>query len=199
MQANLGAKNHATVMPDANREATVNAIVGAAFGAAGQRCMALSTVIFVGDSADWLPDLVDRARALRMGSGLDPATDVGPMISVDALRRAEQLIQAGTVSRCCLLAHYVLLESENVRTYHHRSCLDSTLLMHCLGVDDGAQLLLDGRGCSVPSPFEKGNFLGPTILLGVDASNRAYREEIFGPVLVCLQVDTLDQVTPSTP
>lgn len=77
--------------------------------------------------------------------------------------------------------------------------LDSILLMHCLGVDDGAQLLLDGRGCSVPSPFEKGNFLGPTILLGVDASNRAYREEIFGPVLVCLQVDTLDQVTPSTP
>jgi malonate-semialdehyde dehydrogenase (acetylating)/methylmalonate-semialdehyde dehydrogenase len=71
--------------------------------------------------------------------------------------------------------------------------------MHCCsGVDDGAQLLLDGRGCSVPAPFEKGNFLGPTILLlpGGDASstNRAYREEIFGPVLVCLQVDTLDQV-----
>jgi malonate-semialdehyde dehydrogenase (acetylating)/methylmalonate-semialdehyde dehydrogenase len=71
--------------------------------------------------------------------------------------------------------------------------------MHCSGVDDGAQLLLDGRGCSVPAPFERGNFLGPTILLlpRGDASNtnRAYREEIFGPVLVCLQVDTLDQVT----
>lgn len=70
--------------------------------------------------------------------------------------------------------------------------------MHCVGVDDGGQLLLDGRGCSVPAPFEKGNFLGPTILLlsGADASsNRAYLEEIFGPVLVCMQLDTLEQVT----
>eukprot|EP01036_Dinobryon_divergens_P031763 gene31762-41227_t len=77
VQANLGAKNHATVLPDADREQTVNAIVGAAFGAAGQRCMALSTVIFVGASKDWLPDIVEKARKLNVGSGFDPTTDIG--------------------------------------------------------------------------------------------------------------------------
>lgn len=123
VQANLGAKNHATVMPDATREATVNAIVGAAFGAAGQRCMALSTVIFVGESADWLPDLVERARTLRLGSGLDPATDIGPLISVDALRRAEQLIQAG---RCCLITIHVMLDKSEYSPLSIVPRLDST-------------------------------------------------------------------------
>ena len=60
------------------------------------------------------------------------------------------------------------------------------------GVDDGAKLLLDGRNCKVPAGFEKGNFVGPSILYGVDEKNRAYTEEIFGPVLVCLSVDTLE-------
>ena len=110
-------------MPDATREATVNAIVGAAFGAAGQRCMALSTVIFVGESADWLPDLVERARTLRLGSGLDPATDIGPLISVDALRRAEQLIQAG---RCCLITIHVMLDNTEYSPLSIVPRLDST-------------------------------------------------------------------------
>jgi malonate-semialdehyde dehydrogenase (acetylating)/methylmalonate-semialdehyde dehydrogenase len=69
VQSNLGAKNHATVLPDADKEATLNALCGAAFGAAGQRCMALSTVIFVGESKEWIPELVERARKLRVGAG----------------------------------------------------------------------------------------------------------------------------------
>lgn len=64
-----GAKNHGVVMPDANKENTLNQLVGAAFGAAGQRCMALSTAIFVGESREWLPELVERSRSLRVNAG----------------------------------------------------------------------------------------------------------------------------------
>lgn len=64
-----GAKNHGVVMPDANKENTINQLVGAAFGAAGQRCMALSTAIFVGESRDWLPELVERSKSLRVNAG----------------------------------------------------------------------------------------------------------------------------------
>jgi len=158
VQSNLGAKNHATVLPDADKQATINALIGAAFGAAGQRCMALSTVIFVGDTVSWLPEIVDRARKLVVGPGHLPTTDIGPMITVEALRRAESLIEAG--------------------------------------VEDGAQLLLDGRDPKVvcdDSKFNSGNYLGPTILHNVNSTNRAYVEEIFGPVLVTLSVNTLDE------
>lgn len=64
-----GAKNHGVVMPDANKENTINQLVGAAFGAAGQRCMALSTAIFVGESQQWLPELVERSKSLRVNAG----------------------------------------------------------------------------------------------------------------------------------
>lgn len=68
-----GAKNHGVVMPDANKENTLNQLVGAAFGAAGQRCMALSTAILVGEAQKWLPELVDRAKNLRVNAGTDCA------------------------------------------------------------------------------------------------------------------------------
>lgn len=116
--------------------------------------MALSTVIFVGESKNWLPEIVERAKKLRVGAGIDPKTEVGPLITKESKKRVEDLIQAG--------------------------------------VDDGAQLLLDGRGVVVPG-YEKGNFVGPTILYGVDGKNRAYTEEIFGPVLVALSVDTIEE------
>ena len=68
-------------MPDAQKNATLNALVGSAFGAAGQRCMALSTAVFVGESRQWIPELLERSKKLKVGSGFDPAVDVGPMIS----------------------------------------------------------------------------------------------------------------------
>jgi malonate-semialdehyde dehydrogenase (acetylating)/methylmalonate-semialdehyde dehydrogenase len=154
VQSNLGAKNHATIMPDADKESTLNALVGAAFGAAGQRCMALSTVIFVGETKEWVHELVEKAKKLRVGAGIDATTDVGPVITPESKERVEYLIKAG--------------------------------------VEDGAQLLLDGRGVKVPN-YPKGNFVGPSVLMGVDKKNRAYTEEIFGPVLVCLAVDTLEE------
>lgn len=116
--------------------------------------MALSTVIFVGESKEWLPEIIEKAKKLKVGYGLNADTDVGPLISKDSKARVERLIQEG--------------------------------------VEDGAQLLLDGRGVKVPG-YEQGNFVGPTVLYGVDKNNRAYTEEIFGPVLVCLSVDTLEE------
>lgn len=95
VQANLAAKNHGVIMPDADKDGTLNALVGAAFGAAGQRCMALSVALFVGDSAAWIPELAERAAKLRVGPGHMAETDVGPMITPQALARAEALIDAG--------------------------------------------------------------------------------------------------------
>lgn len=154
VQSNLGAKNHATVMPDADRESAVNAIVGAGFGAAGQRCMALSTVLLVGEAREWIHDIVSKASKLTVGNGLDSKTEVGPLISAESKQRVERLIEQG--------------------------------------VKDGAKLLLDGRGVKVPG-FERGNFVGPTVLMDVGDNNAAYKEEIFGPVLVVRAVDTLEE------
>ena len=154
VQSMMGAKNHAVILPDANREHTLNALAGAAFGAAGQRCMATSVAVFVGTSKDWLPDLVQRARTLKVNAGVEPGTDVGPVISMQSKARIEELIASG--------------------------------------VSEGAQLLLDGRAPIVPG-YEQGNFVGPTVFGGVKTHMRIYTQEIFGPVLVCLEVATLSE------
>jgi malonate-semialdehyde dehydrogenase (acetylating)/methylmalonate-semialdehyde dehydrogenase len=154
VQAMMGAKNHAVVLPDANREQTLNALVGAAFGAAGQRCMATSVAVMVGTTREWIPDLKALAQQLKVNAGSEPGTDVGPVISPRAKARVEALIESG--------------------------------------VAEGATLELDGRGVSVPG-FEQGNFVGPTLFSGVTTDMRIYTEEIFGPVLVVLEVETLDE------
>lgn len=150
----MGAKNHGVVMADANKEHTLNQLSGAAFGAAGQRCMALSTAVFVGEAREWIPDLVKRAQTLKVNAGHVPGTDVGPVISPQSKQRIHELIESG--------------------------------------VKEGAKLALDGRKVQV-SGYEKGNFVGPTILTDVTPAMRCYKEEIFGPVLVCLGADTLDE------
>lgn len=92
VQANLGAKNHAAVMPDCNKNHALNAISGAAFGAAGQRCMALSTLVMVGETKDWLEELADRARKLSVNGGFEEGADLGPVISPAAKKRIEDII-----------------------------------------------------------------------------------------------------------
>lgn len=154
VQSNMGAKNHGVVMPDANKEMTLNQLVGAAFGAAGQRCMALSTAVFVGEAKEWIPELVERAKKLKVNAGHEAGSDVGPLISPAAKQRVLDLVQSG--------------------------------------VDEGANLVLDGRHVDVPN-YEKGNFVGPTVLSGVKPHMKCYTEEIFGPVLVILDCDTLDE------
>ncbi|KZV38039.1 methylmalonate-semialdehyde dehydrogenase [Dorcoceras hygrometricum] len=154
VQSNMGAKNHGIVMPDANVDATLNALVAAGFGAAGQRCMALSTIVFVGGSKLWEEKLVERAKALKVNTGTDPEADLGPVISKQAKDRICKLVQSG--------------------------------------VENGARLLLDGRAIKVPG-YEQGNFIGPTILADVTADMECYKEEIFGPVLICMQADSIEQ------
>jgi malonate-semialdehyde dehydrogenase (acetylating)/methylmalonate-semialdehyde dehydrogenase len=154
VQSNMAAKNHGVVMPDCNKIATLNQLVGAAFGAAGQRCMALSTAVFVGEAQKWIPDLVALSQKLKVNAGHEPGADLGPMISPAALKHAVDLVDKG--------------------------------------VAQGAKLLLDGRHVTVPA-YPKGNFMGPTILANVTTDMDCYKEEIFGPVLVCLNVKTLDE------
>jgi len=154
VQANLGAKNHGVIMPDANKDNTLTQLVGAAFGAAGQRCMALTTAVFVGESKKWIPELVERARKLKVNAGHVADADLGPVISPEAKDRILNLIQSG--------------------------------------VKDGCTLPLDGRKIVVKG-YEKGNFVGPTILSDVKPNMECYKEEIFGPVLCVLTTDTLDE------
>lgn len=95
VQCMMGAKNHAIVLPDAHKEQTLNAIAGAAFGAAGQRCMALPVVVLVGEAQRWIPELVAKAKTLKINAGTEPGTDVGPLISCAARERVESLIERG--------------------------------------------------------------------------------------------------------
>ncbi len=95
VQCMMGAKNHAIVMPDANKEQSLNALAGAAFGAAGQRCMAVTVAVLVGQARDWLPDLITKARALKVGAGTDKGVDLGPLISRAARERVTGLIGRG--------------------------------------------------------------------------------------------------------
>ncbi|MCO5786665.1 methylmalonate-semialdehyde dehydrogenase (CoA acylating) [Pseudomonas sp. G11-1] len=154
VQCMMGAKNHAIVMPDANKEQTLNNLIGAAFGAAGQRCMALPVVILVGEARNWLPELARKAQTLKVSGGVEPGTDVGPVISTAALERVNGFIQKG--------------------------------------IDEGAELVLDGRNPDVPG-YADGNFVGPTIFAGVKPGMTVYDEEIFGPVLCVMQADNLDE------
>jgi len=94
VQANMGAKNHGVIMPDANKEDCLNAMVGASMGASGQRCMALSTVVMVGDTHKWIPDLVEKVRGLKVGDGKLPDTDVGPMTHKGLQQNVLRLIQS---------------------------------------------------------------------------------------------------------
>ncbi|MHC5348360.1 CoA-acylating methylmalonate-semialdehyde dehydrogenase [Metapseudomonas furukawaii] len=94
-QCMMGAKNHAIVLPDANKQQTLNNLLGASFGAAGQRCMALPVVILVGEAQTWLPDLVEKAKTLKVNAGVEPGTDIGPVVSCSALDRISGLIATG--------------------------------------------------------------------------------------------------------
>ncbi|KAJ4173990.1 aldehyde dehydrogenase (NADP(+)) ald6 [Fusarium falciforme] len=153
VQANLGAKNHAAVLPDANKNHFINSVVGAAFGAAGQRCMALSTLVMVGETKEWLTEVAERARELNVNGGFEQGADLGPVISPQSKERIESLIASAE--------------------------------------KEGATILLDGRGFK-PSKYPNGNWVGPTIISNVTPDMTCYKEEIFGPVLVCLNVDTID-------
>ncbi len=154
VQAMMGAKNHCVVMPDANRSQAINNLLGSAFGAAGQRCMANSVLVLVGEAREWLDEIVDKSRAMKVGPGTQRDADLGPLVSPAARERVVSLIAKGEA--------------------------------------EGATLKLDGRGLTVDG-YPDGNFVGPTLFSDVTADMAIYREEIFGPVLCVVGVDTLDE------
>jgi malonate-semialdehyde dehydrogenase (acetylating) / methylmalonate-semialdehyde dehydrogenase len=150
IQALGGAKNHLVVMPDADIEQAVDGLIGAAYGSAGERCMAISVAVLVGDVADKVvPMLRKRAAELHIGDGLEPTVEMGPVVTRQALERIEGYID--------------------------------------VGVKEGAELVLDGRGHKVQGR-EKGFFTGATLFDRVRPDMRIYKEEIFGPVLCCVRV-----------
>jgi malonate-semialdehyde dehydrogenase (acetylating) / methylmalonate-semialdehyde dehydrogenase len=154
VQALGGAKNHAVVMPDADMDSAADALVSAAYGSTGQRCMAISTAVAVGRAGDELvAKVMERAAALRTGPGLDPASEMGPLVSGAARDKVAGLIESG--------------------------------------VNEGAKLVLDGRGLRVEG-HEEGYFLGPTLFDEVTTDMEVYKQEIFGPVLIVLRVDDID-------
>jgi malonate-semialdehyde dehydrogenase (acetylating)/methylmalonate-semialdehyde dehydrogenase len=153
VQALGGAKNHAVVMPDADLEFAAQQLTAAGFGSAGQRCMAISVAVAVGDSADPLVGrLAEKARSLRIGPGLDPQSEMGPVVTPEALGRIVDYIAQG--------------------------------------VRDGADAVVDGRN---PELDGDGFFVGPTVFDRVRTDMSIYRDEIFGPVLAVVRVETLDE------
>ena len=155
VQALGGAKNHMVVMPDADLDQAVDALIGAAYGSAGERCMAISVAVLVGDVGDKIvPKLAERARALKINNGMELDAEMGPVVTREALQRIEGYIG--------------------------------------IGIEEGATLVVDGRGHKVPG-HESGFFTGGTLLDHVTPAMRVYREEIFGPVLSCVRAKDLGE------
>ncbi|HZY72537.1 MAG TPA: CoA-acylating methylmalonate-semialdehyde dehydrogenase [Edaphobacter sp.] len=151
VQCQGGAKNYVVVMPDADLEMTAKIVNDSAFGCAGQRCLAVSVAVAVGDVAKKFKEaVVDIASNIRTGNGLEQGVQMGPVITADSKSRILKLVDKG--------------------------------------LQDGGKVLLDGRKVA----NNAGNFIAPTILSGIEASNPLTSTEIFGPVLTVNESNTLD-------
>ncbi|MFE1856565.1 CoA-acylating methylmalonate-semialdehyde dehydrogenase [Streptomyces sp. NPDC059489] len=154
VQALGGAKNHMLVLPDADLDAAADAAVSAAYGSAGERCMAISAVVAVGSIGDELVEKIrERAEKIKIGPGSDPASEMGPLI-----------------------------------TKVHRDKVASYVTG---AAAEGAEVVLDGTGYTVDG-FEDGHWIGISLLDKVPTTAKAYQDEIFGPVLCVLRVDTYE-------
>ena len=156
VQAMGGAKNHGIILPDADLDQAVKDLIGAAYGSAGERCMALPVVVPVGaKTASALREKVlAEIDTLRVGVSNDPAAQYGPVVSSAHKKKIEDYIQ--------------------------------------IGVDEGAELVVDGRGFSLQG-YEKGFFVGPSLFDHVKPTMKTYQEEIFGPVLQIVHADTFEE------
>ena len=157
VQALGGAKNHMIVMPDAEPSQVVNSLIGAAYGSAGERCMAISVAVCVGDEVadNLIKDLQSEIEKMSVGNGMSqPEPHMGPLVS--------------------------RVHADKVVGY-----IDS-------GVEEGATLVVDGRGFKV-TDHDQGYFVGPTLFDNVKAGMRIYEEEIFGPVLAVVRVNSYEE------
>lgn len=154
VQALGGAKNHAIVLPDADLDFASDHLVAAAFGSAGERCMAISATVAVGAAGDPLNEILrQKGSAVKVGPGRDPASEMGPVVTKQAQERILGYIDSGE--------------------------------------QQGAEITVDGRGLVVDG-YEKGFFVGPTVLDRVRTDMDVYTDEIFGPVLSVVRADTVD-------
>jgi len=151
-----GAKNHMIIMPDADMDQTVDALIGAGYGSAGERCMAISVAVPVGhDTADRLMEkLIPRVESLKVGPSTDASADFGPLVTKEALERVKGYVD--------------------------------------LGVDEGAKLVVDGRGFRMQG-YEDGFYMGGCLFDNVTADMRIYKEEIFGPVLSVVRAKNYEE------
>ena len=157
VQALGGAKNHAIIMPDADMNQAVDAMLGAAYGSCGERCMALSVVVAIGDvvADDFVNSISKRAKDIKIGNGMNKDNEMGPLITSAHNKKVRDYIDAGEKA--------------------------------------GAKVVLDGRGFTGDENGQGGYFCGPTLLDHVTKDMTVYKEEIFGPVLVVLRVETYDE------
>jgi malonate-semialdehyde dehydrogenase (acetylating)/methylmalonate-semialdehyde dehydrogenase len=150
VQCMAGAKNTMVIMPDANQGAAIDGVISSSMGNAGQRCLAGSVAVLVGDSPDWfIPRVVEAAKQIKVSKGNDAGCGMGPLIDDASVQRVNKAIEGGVIA--------------------------------------GADLLLDGR------KIKRKGFVGPTIFDNVPHDSALAMEEIFGPVLSILRVDTLDE------
>jgi len=154
VQAFGGAKNHMVVMPDANKSQVINNLVGASCGAAGQRCMAISVAVLVGEAQNWVEDIKMALSTIKPGVWSDESAAFGPLINQQSKDKVLRLIKSA--------------------------------------YDQGAEVLLDGSNCTVEG-YESGYFVGPTLFNNVSVDMDIYKEEIFGPALLLLKAETLDE------
>jgi len=156
VQALCGAKNHMVVMPDADLDQVVDAVIGSAYGSAGERCMAISVLVIVGDeTADRLVEmLAPRIEGLKVGPFTDSSSEMGPLVTPQHLQKVTGYVD--------------------------------------LGVEEGAELVVDGRQIEVPG-HEEGCFLGGCLFDRVTPRMRLYQEEIFGPVLSVVRAEDYEQ------
>ncbi|MDB5465164.1 MAG: mmsA1 [Phenylobacterium sp.] len=156
VQAMGGAKNHGVIMPDADLDQAVKDISGAAFGSAGERCMALPVVVPVGakTAEAFREKMLAEIETLKVGVSTDAAAQYGPVVTAAHRRRVSDYIQ--------------------------------------LGVEEGAELVVDGRGFSLQG-YEDGFFIGPSLFDQVKPAMRTYQEEIFGPVLQIVRAETFEE------
>ncbi|MCB1815277.1 MAG: CoA-acylating methylmalonate-semialdehyde dehydrogenase, partial [Candidatus Competibacteraceae bacterium] len=156
VQALCGAKNHMVVMPDADLDQTIDAIIGSVYGSAGERCMAVSVVVAVGDEVgdELIKRLIPRVKSLNIGPYTDANAEMGPLVTQDHLNKVRGYIDTG--------------------------------------IEEGAELVLDGRDYRVPG-HEDGYFIGGSIFDKVKPQMRIYREEIFGPVLSLVRAQNFEE------
>jgi malonate-semialdehyde dehydrogenase (acetylating) / methylmalonate-semialdehyde dehydrogenase len=158
VQALGGAKNHMVVMPDADMDQAVDGLIGAAYGSAGERCMAISVAVLVGDAADQIiPKLIERTQALKVLNGTNLAAEMGPIVTAAARERITGYIEQGVKE-------------------------GAQMLVDGRGFKGAAA----GAGCGTDT--SGGFWLGGTLFDHVTPEMRIYKEEIFGPVLACVRV-----------